>query len=228
MISDHAHNQNMAKKKAFIGLGYKFSTGADGWTIWFDDQEVASGITPFAKGEDGLRQSLDAAIGRAVLHQKQHVQVIKPEPTKPTTSLAEIKKTLAKKEPAPKTEPEPKSSDLKLRAVHSAIGFLKMVGATYTITFEGEKFSNIPPKPDKPVRQYQNIRQYYLPLFAALGGKREFEITLPIPIEIDQESYRNTVVKYVENTYGKGCYVSEADSKARTLKLIVVATKDAE
>ncbi len=236
MISNHAHNQNLASKKMFEGLGYKFSIGADGWAIWYNDNDIAAGPTQFAKGEDAYRQSLDAAIGRALLYHKQHVNVIRPEirldpkpnpkPALSPQASAALKKSInaakATTTPPP-APPAPEISPIHRKAFATALGFLKVCGAVYTLEFDGQVHTNVVKKKQQ---QVNNFKPHYFPLLDAHKDEDQFSLEWTVPAEFDFKLYAVALRNYMQSAYGVGNYVTTTTSKTRTISVVVVRIKE--
>jgi hypothetical protein len=205
MISSRAEAQNQEKRKVFIGLGYRFSIGQDGWTLLKDDDVIADGGQK-GKGEQHYRECLDAAIGAATKHHNSQVKEI------PVQIPEEVKAAVTAKP----TEEEGKPKSIHRRAVQSAIGFLKLSGALYTVEFEGETYTNMPKTPTKAFYQ-----PHYLPLLDKFKGQTEFITSISVPEEFELNLYANALRNELQRRYGAGHYTTQVDKASRTLDIMV-------
>lgn len=220
MISDLANKQNQTHRKELEGMGYKFSIGHDGWTLWYMKDIIDSGTEyKYDKGEQTYRACLDAAVASATKHRSDHgVTIIKNEKvtTKPANAVtAPTVINVAVSE-------APALSRIQRKTVEAAINLLASVNAEYRIVTAGEVFTNMPER--KVSREPRNdFLPLYGPILKPFEGKGPFATAIPIPENVDRIKFVNTVQAYLRSHYGKGNSLTE--TTATEITVLVTAAE---
>lgn len=205
MISTQAHNQNVARRKEFEGLGYKFSLGHDGWTLFFNADQIREGRCYDRDGEQRIRSCLDAAVLAAVKHRSDNVTIIKePEPAPVIVEVLELTK-------------------LQRRMIESAVKLLETAETQYRIQAAGFTFTNIvePVKKKKAIAPRQDHAAHYGPVLHPMVGQGPFCVDLDVPESLDYIRYRQSICNYLQGVYGTGCYTTSGTLESRKLTVLV-------
>lgn len=214
MISDHAHSQNKAKRKELEGLGYRFSIGHDGWTVWLQDETVGQGVpTAGTKGDQKTYSCLDLAVHAATKHNNGRAIVTSNGQKKKEDTIILVKDNGLKVVDAPILKP---SSKLQRKQVEAAINLLVAAGAQYFITLGDETFGEPPAR-----ERRDNYRDFYKPLLDPFKGKGPFTTTLQVPEDLDFAACTSTIKAYLRNAYGSGNAIMENDKASRTTTILV-------
>ncbi len=210
IVSSHAHKQNMTERKVLEGLGYQFSVGHDGWTLYHNHEEVDSGRC-YLKGEPAYMACIDAAVHRAIKHRNTFVEIIMPVApviqTEPTQAPIVEVVTLTK---------------IQRGCIDAAIALLQRAGAMYRISAGGELIDTFPVVVPEQVKSTRiDHKSNYGPILHPCVGKGPFVVDVPVPDEIDLDKHRSVIANYLSWTYGKGTFTTEVNHETRMITVLV-------